>query len=43
MLSVVWSKPAAPPRIRLVLSWAECNKEEQQPGARELRRALLMG
>ena len=40
---MVWSKPAAPPRIRLVLSWAECNKEEQQPGARELRRALLMG
>ena len=43
MLSVVWSKPAAPPRIRLVLSRAECNKEEQHPGARELRRALLMG
>ena len=40
---MVWSKPAAPPRIRLVLSRAECNKEEQHPGARELRRALLMG
>ena len=44
---MVWSKPAAGRALgaleRRQLSWGQRNKEEQQPGAREMRRAVLMG